>query len=301
MGESLHRVAVFDVGTNNIQVLLAEYLEGRVITRSRYSEVSALGKDMHNRMIADEAFERFFYIIDKYIGVCRAFTNNIIIAGTSCSRDALNVGRIVDYLKVKYQIDYKILSPAQEATYNGLANAYEFDYDKFLIFDIGGGSTEFTLIKDKKVEQFISIDLGIRRLNNKFGDDIQAIKKEIQRLLGLIPNEFSQAKKLVGVGGTVTSISAVKQGIREYSSEKVHKSELKKSDISHYIDAFKKMSFAEISELMPFEPQRAEIIGTGLQIISQIMMKFSAQEINASDHNLMYGMAIDFFNAKDKI
>lgn len=297
--QNMQKIAVFDVGTNNIQILLAEYVEGELLTKSRYSEVSALGKDMKNRLIAEDAFERFFNIIDKYVPICKAFTDNIKIVGTSCSRDALNIDRIINYLRDKYQLDYTIIDSDQEATFNGLANAYEFDFDKFLIFDIGGGSTEFTLIEDRKVKKFISVDLGIRRLNNKFGDDEQAIKIEIKRLLDLVPDEFHNVRSLVGVGGTVTSISAVKQGIRVYSSEKVHKSQLSKEDISRYIEAFKKMSFAEISEKMPFEPQRAEIIGIGLQIIYQIMTKLSADTINASDHGLMYGAAVDFFNSKE--
>ncbi|HPM03660.1 MAG TPA: hypothetical protein PK816_15990 [Candidatus Cloacimonadota bacterium] len=291
-----NKVVVFDVGTNNVQILLAELIEGKVLTRQRFSEVSALGKDMKNRYLSEDALKRFYAIIDSYMPVCKSFSNNIIIAGTSCSRDALNISLIKNYLEEKHSLIYRILSSEEEAFYNGLANADEFQDELFVTFDIGGGSTEFSLIENHQVKDLFSLDLGIRRLNNKYQGDFKWMETETDSLLAQIPPLFFKKCPLVGIGGTVANISAVKQGLKEYSSEKVHQSVLTLQDIVSFIDCFKTMSFEEISEKMPFEPQRAEIIGTGLMIILKIMILFKVEQIKVSDHGLMYGIAHEFLN-----
>ncbi len=112
---------IIDVGTNNILSLVASTRNGINIIK-RDSRISALGRDMKNRLLYDEAIKRTKFILTDFIEEALKFTNNIIVVGTSCSRDAKNISEISDWLEQTFQIKYFILSGDEEAMFNGLAN-----------------------------------------------------------------------------------------------------------------------------------------------------------------------------------
>ena len=95
---------------------------------------------------------------------------------------------------------------------------------------------------------------------------------------------------LIGIGGTVTNLSAVKNNLKEYDSNIVHKSILTKNDLDNLLHIFSKMMIEEISKFMPFEPKRAEIILTGIMIIKEIVDFFKADKIYVSDKGLQFGV-----------
>jgi exopolyphosphatase/guanosine-5'-triphosphate,3'-diphosphate pyrophosphatase len=282
--------AVFDVGTNNVLMLWGEIKQNHIITHHRTNSVSALGLNMKDNLVTGSALSRLKRILDIFIPLSQAVTMNISILATSCSRDALNIDYISEYVSKRYGLIYNIISDNEEALLNGYANLDEFEeLSRFLSFDIGGGSTEFTYIEQKQIRTVKSIKLGIRRLHNHFKDDIEGIRTEILRLLDTLRIEIEDEVQLIGIGGTVANITAISKGLRRYDSLEVHRSELHREQLEKYMDRFSKMRLDEIRELMPFEPQRAEIIITGILVILEIMNKYNKDSIFVSDHGLMYG------------
>jgi len=148
--------SVIDVGTNNILLLITiSGTKPEIIYRA--SATSALGKDMQKGFLQKQAIERAKNILNDFISISKKYTDKIIIIGTSCSREAKNISVLSDWLKSKFNLKYNIISGDEEAYLNGLANISEFAKDeKLLFFDVGGGSTEFTLAENGEIKKTYS-------------------------------------------------------------------------------------------------------------------------------------------------
>ncbi len=284
------KLSIIDVGTNNILLLMARKKADKIEILDRRSSISALGKNMKDNFLTQSAIRRTRNILNDFISRSRMFTDNILVIGTSCSREAKNISQLSDWLWGKHHLRYLIISGEQEAYLNGLANSSEFpELDKFLLFDIGGGSTEFTLISQKKVERSISLNLGIRRLQNEFGRDFSNKEKQTVKLLDSLRWDEKDIP-LVGIGGTVTSLIALKLGLQEYTSAQVHKTNVSLTELEQIFQKIRRLSLKQIATLLPFDPKRSDILLTGTMIVNKILAYFKADNFFISDKGFQFGI-----------
>ena len=290
-GEREKIYSIIDVGTNNVLLLIAKKNKDNIKIIHRDSFTSALGKDMKNGFLTNEALDRTKSILEEIIELSKKYTDKIIIIGTSCSREAKNIGILSEWLWDNFRIKYNIINGEKEAYLNGLANINEFpEFDEIVLFDVGGGSTEFTEILNGEIKCCCTISLGVRRLHNEFQDDFREMTGSTKEILKEYNMINHQNPTLIGIGGTVTNLSAVKKNLKEYDSNIVHKSILTKNDLNNLQNTFSKMKIDEISKFMPFEPKRAEIISTGIIIIKEIVDYFQADKFYVSDRGLQFGV-----------
>lgn len=283
--------AIYDVGTNNIQAVWAEIEGEKIKVIHRASRISAMGKNIKDKKLTQEGINRAKRILKDFLDLSQFITENIIVVGTSSSRESQNIDFLINWLKSRYDIEYRIISEEQEAELTGVANRKLFsEFPEIILFDIGGGSTEFIYYKGEELIYLSSLKLGIRRLENYVSNNRSNKKEHIRHTLSRLPRDILLSPVLIGIGGTVTNISAVKQKLVYYDSEAVHKSKLNIDDIEHYLQSFSRMSPAEIAELMPFEPLRAKVITTGLLIVREIMKYFGQEQIYVSDFGILFGI-----------
>jgi len=284
------KYAIIDVGSNNVLLLLAQKNSKKIEILKRKSIISAMGKNMHNQLLTSNALQRTKKILHQFIIYSRLFTENIIVIGTSSSREAKNINILSDWLLNKYDLTYNIISGEYEAFLNGAANIGEFPQLKnFLLFDIGGGSTEFTLIENQSIIRSYSIKLGIRRLQNEFGNDLENKIQKVRELLKKISLKTYKLP-LVGIGGTVTSLAAIQKNLVDYDEETVHKSTVTAAQIKDIYKKIIRLSYREIAKLIPFDPERSDIILTGTMIVKEILNYFNADEFIVSDKGIQYGI-----------
>jgi exopolyphosphatase / guanosine-5'-triphosphate,3'-diphosphate pyrophosphatase len=279
---------ILDVGTNNVLMLWATKENGEITTIRRESAISAMGKGMHDARLTNEAIETTKCILKDNIKRSLKFSKNIIIAGTSSSREAKNINEISDWARSEFGLKYNIISGECEAELNGLANIQEFkSLEDFVLFDVGGGSTEFTFIQNGKIEFTKTLKLGIRRLHNMF-DNFEQRKQFTRTILEHIPK--FQSTSLVGIGGTATSLAAIKNKLKKYDAKVVHRSKITASELNEIFTNLETLSPIEISKLMMFDVKRSDIILTGTMVVSEIIRFFGVQNFYISDKGLQYGI-----------
>jgi len=287
------KYAIIDVGTNNVLFLIAEYDGKKIDVLHRDSNISAMGKHMQDGYLTAAGIHRSKNILRDNIRFAQMFTKNVIVIGTSCSREAKNISEVSDWIKKRFGIDYHIISGDQEAFLNGLAVAHEFpDLSDIIMFDLGGGSTEFTVIQDGNITFTQSIDLGIRRLDNKFDEDFEVKVKATQDILQKLKLPQLDKFELIGIGGSVTSLSAYRYHLQKYKPAIIHKSRLRTLEVEHMLEEFKEMTDDEISYMMPFDRYRADIIATGTMIVNEILKFIGKDEFLISDHGVQFGVLL---------
>ena len=282
--------SVIDLGTNNIQLLVTEGRKNpKIIVKD--SQISALGKNFKNGLIDTEKLEKAKLILEKFIDLSQKYTNKIVVIGTSLSRTAKNISVISDWLEER-DIPFYIISGDEEAYLNGLANTDDFkEFTNILFFDIGGGSTEFTLVQNGKIIKKFSLKLGIRRLENMFCNYLQK-EEYTQKILKKIdlPNKNFT---LIGIGGTVTSLSFINQNLVEYNFEKIHKSALQKAEVKEILDKFLTVHIADLKNSLILKMLKPDILATGTMIVYEILDYFARDKFLVSDKGLMFGVLKD--------
>ena len=282
--------SVIDFGTNNIQLLIAEGRKyPKIIVKK--SQISALGKNFKTGLINEKKLENAKVILKNFIDLSHKYTDKIVVIGTSLARTAKNISVISNWLK-KQKIPFYIISGDEEAYLNGLANINDFkNIGNLLLFDIGGGSTEFTFVKDGGITKKISIELGIRRLENMFCNYLQKERytKKILKKVDIFNKDFT----LIGIGGTVTSLAFIKQNLVEYNFEKIHKSSLQKEDIKIILDKFLTVHLSDLKDSPILKMLKPDILATGTMIVYEILDYFAKDKFLVSDKGLMFGVLKD--------
>ena len=285
--------SILDVGTNNVLMLIARKEINNIRVLHRGSSISALGKNIKDNILTKAAITRTKTILTEFIKISKQYTENIIIIGTSCSRDARNIDILSKWLKSKYEINYRIISGEQEAYFNGLANIYEFEkYNEIILFDVGGGSTEFTFIKNKKIISTQTLHLGIRRLQNRFKSNYESKIQKTKDILRELKIPDFENPAVIGIGGTVTSLVSIQNNLQKYNPEIVHKSKITKDELIFLLEKLKRSSLPDIARLIPFDSLRSDILTTGAMIVKEIIDFFKVKEFYVSDRGFQFGILI---------
>ncbi len=285
------KFVIMDLGTNNLLILWAIKKDNEIKTIYRTSTVPSLGKGMKNGMLAQERIVKTKFLLEKYINFSSSFSKNIIILGTSCSREAKNIYLIKDWLKEKFAIKFNIVSEKTEAELNGLSVLNQYpDFKNIITFDVGGGSTEFTLIKNNKITDYQSLKLGLRRLENTFGNSLEKKQQHTSNLLKNLNFHPEKNFKIVGIGGTTASVAAIIQNMKKYDKSKINGFLIYKKDIKNTFERLKNSSKKELVSILSFEPERKDIILSGIMVLLEIMKALKIEEFYVSDLGIQYGL-----------
>lgn len=292
---------VIDIGTNSCRLFIAELentSEGKKIKRELVKDVEIvkLGEGVnktHN--LNPNAIKRTLDCLKKYKEKASSYgVENIRAFATSAVRDAEN--REVFLQKVsKLGIKIECISGKTEATLNFLGNSLVFK-DKILVVDIGGGSTEFTLGKDKTIDFIQSINIGAVRVTEKFFSDndyseekIEKCKAWIRKNLEILKNIKDRKFKLIGVAGTATTQISVRDKMEIYDSSKVHMATLTLNELKENLLLFLSKNFEERKNIIGLEEKRADVIIAGTLILLTILEELNQDKIIISESDNLSG------------
>lgn len=217
--------AVIDLGTNSVRLLIAEKTSPDIYL-PRYSrvEITRLGEGTaQGGELRREAVERTLDAVKNYLIDIKEYKAELTaVMGTSAVRESRNKERLISRLKKEMGIELKVLSGIEEAelSYLGVVKSLP-GTESPLVFDLGGGSTELIWRQGDRLI-FKSLKLGVVRMTEAFismdppgKNELKEIERFAREYLNPLKEEMQgQCKQLIGVGGTITSLASVKQGLK---------------------------------------------------------------------------------------
>jgi exopolyphosphatase / guanosine-5'-triphosphate,3'-diphosphate pyrophosphatase len=170
-----------------------------------------------------------------------------------------------------------------------------------VVFDTGGGSSQFTFGRGPRVEERFSLEVGAVRFTERFGlagvvdpgvlrDALAAISADLARLDGR-----PRPDALVGMGGAVTNMTAVRLGLAAYDPDLVQGAVLDRAEIDRQIELYRSRDAQARRAIVGLQPKRAEVILAGACIVRTVMEKLGQQTLTVSDRGLRHGLLIDRF------
>ena len=299
------RVAVVDMGTNSTRLLVADVEDHSVRELERESRVTKLGRGVDlSGQLATEAINDVCGAVSDYIDTYEGLgAERVSVIATSAVRDASNSGAFVAELRERFALDSRILSGREEAwlTYRG-ASLGRPDHEGALVVDIGGGSTELVVGSGVNVSFHASLQCGTVRQTERHLASDPPSAAELEELAvdvrGLIDAELGDlvhvsARHGIGVAGTPTSLAAIDLALDPYDSEAVHGHTLSLAAIQHMCSELASMPLDERLEVTGLHPGRAPTIVAGVVILIQVMRVFGLNEIEVSEHDILYGAALE--------
>jgi exopolyphosphatase/guanosine-5'-triphosphate,3'-diphosphate pyrophosphatase len=173
-----------------------------------------------------------------------------------------------------------------------------------VVFDTGGGSSQFTFGHDGKVEEQFSVNVGAARLTERYGLDRAVSEDAVAEARDGIAAELDQLDgrpspdRLVGMGGAVTNIAAVKLELAAYDSEVVQGTVLEATEIDRQIELYRSRDVEERHGITGLQPNRAAVILAGACIVRTVMSKLGCDSLTVSDRGLRHGVLVERFGGR---
>lgn len=296
------RVAAVDCGTNSLRLLVADAEGGQLREIVRVMRIVRLGEGVDRTgRLADDALRRARSACQEYRGMIDAHgVTAIRFVATSAARDATNSDEFVADVTRVMRVDPEILTGEEEAalTFTGAVRG-ETVATPALVFDIGGGSTEFVRGVDGP-SGFASVDMGCVRFTERYvgsdrvsDDEAAAIVAEVGRKLDEVEATVPLvgARTLVGCAGTVTTVAALALGLPGYDSARIHGARISAGDVARVTRELVVMTARQRAELPVMHPGRADVISAGCLILRSIVERCGATELVASERDILDGIA----------
>jgi exopolyphosphatase/guanosine-5'-triphosphate,3'-diphosphate pyrophosphatase len=298
------RVAAIDLGTNSIRLLVARLAEGEdeLTDLARDMVITRIGKGVDRTgRLAPQSLRRTLGELERYCRRARALgAERIHLAATSAVRDASNRDELAAAVERLTGEPMEILSGREEAALSFLGATRGLEAQPpHLVVDIGGGSTEFVLGKGEPSSS-VSAQIGSVRLTERYVHTDPPSYKELDRLEMAVTSVLTQvedripvadARTLMAVAGTSTTVQAIALGLPEYDPERLHRSILSRDDAERVFRLLADMTTEERRQIPVMAPGREDVIPAGAAILVGVMRRWGFAEALVSETDLLDGIA----------
>lgn len=304
-----HRIAAIDLGTVSSRLVLAQVSAGTIITSNKHTEITDLGEGVDaTGRFCEAAVERVLTACRAFVDEARAFGAECICTTcTSAARDASNAELLLGGLR-ELGLLPMVIPGDVEARLTFFGVAHDFAGQRIMVADSGGGSTELaTGVYDPAAGRFaledtVSLDIGCRRVTERFlhgeppaADELQAAadwsQQQFAAHIAALPAGTELPRRLVAVGGTVTTLVAMVHELKQYDPAFVHLHGLSLDEVEGAIERLSKLTPAQIAELDGVQSKRAPVILAGAVIIRSLMRAGGYAGLTVSENSLLAGMA----------
>ncbi len=299
------KLGALDIGSNTIRLLVAELDGDRLKFLHSSQIITRLGEGMHSTgLLADKAMERAVDGIESLIdGASKMKPYQLAAVATHAVRNAGNKADFQKLLREKTGLDLNIIGWETEAelSLKGVETVIETKGKSMLLFDIGGGSTEFIYKNGDGDIRQAGTSLGVVPLAETFISKAPLIRDEFGNLKKYLKGEIETVKKkldikepfmLVGTAGSVTSIAAMQLNLKKYDHSLINNAILGRNDVETLLKQVAEMTIEELGEIASLKNGREDLIIPGFGIILSIMENFDAELLTVSDAGLREGILL---------
>ena len=311
------RVAAIDCGTNSLRLLIADVdVAGHQLSDvERRMEIVRLGQGVDaTGRLAPEALERTLRALAGYAADIRAAGATAVrMVATSATRDASNAADFSSGVQRTLGIAPEVITGREEARLSFAGATAELagadvsglqPEPPYLVVDIGGGSTEFVLGGNDAAAgadpAAISVDVGSVRLTERYlhadpptREQVDAATAGIDRALEDVAAAIAvkEARTLVGLAGSVTTVTAIALGLPTYDPSRTHHARISAETVAAVTVQLLGQTREQRAAIGALHPGRIDVIGAGALVLDRIMRRFGFAEMVASEHDILDGIA----------
>ena len=320
-------LAAIDIGTVTARLALAQVEDSRVIRMAKYTEIVNLGEGVDTtKRLLPEAIRRCVGCVSSYVDHARKEGAEAVVCTlTSAARDAENAPDLGMGL-ASLGLEPMIIPGEIEGALTFLGVSHDFENHRILVADSGGGSTELVVgtlagqpaaqgagqqlggqqLEGQQLDiNFVeSVDLGCRRLTERFNlsadhpsaEDIDGAHKMAAQMMseaiGRAQQQCAAPELLVGVGGTATSLIAIRDHLDPYDPSKVHLNHISIDEVSQIEGLLASKTLKEREDITGLQAKRAPVMLAGTILLAELMKNSGFKHLVVSESDLLFGLVI---------
>ena len=315
-------LAAIDIGTVTARLALAQVEDGRVIRMAKYTEIVNLGEGVDTaKRLLPEAIHRCVGCVSSYVDHARKEGAEAVVCTlTSAARDAENAPDLGMGL-ASLGLEPMIIPGEIEGALTFLGVSHDFENHRILVADSGGGSTELVVGTlagqpaaqgaDQQLEgqqldiNFVeSVDLGCRRLTERFNlssdhpsaEDIDGAHNMAAQMMSeaiaRAQQQCAAPELLVGVGGTATSLIAIRDHLDPYDPSKVHLNHISLDEVLQIEVLLASKTLKEREDITGLQAKRAPVMLAGTILLTELMKNSGFKHLVVSESDLLFGLVI---------
>ena len=320
-------LAAIDIGTVTARLALAQVEDGRVIRMAKYTEIVNLGEGVDTtKRLLPEAIHRCVGCVSSYVDHARKEGAEAVVCTlTSAARDAENAPDLGMGL-ASLGLESMIISGEIEGALTFLGVSHDFENHRILVADSGGGSTELVVgtlagqpaaqgagqqlggqqLEGQQLDiNFVeSVELGCRRLTERFNlssdhpsaEDIDGAHtmaaQMMSEAIGRAQQQCAAPELLVGVGGTATSLIAIRDHLDPYDPSKVHLNHISLDEVLQIEGLLASKTLKEREDITGLQAKRAPVMLAGVILLAELMKNSGFKHLVVSESDLLFGLVI---------
>lgn len=306
VGIGARRYAVIDVGTNSVKFHVAERsADGSWTTVVDRATVSRLGEGLDaSGRLGEEPMRRTVDAIAAMVDEAkRDGVEEIAAVGTAGLRIADNSADFLEAVRGRTGVEIEVISGEEEGRLAYLAATAELGRPggSLVVFDTGGGSSQFTFGRGREVDERYSVNVGAARFTERFGLDGVVDEETVAAARDAIATDLARLDgravpdALIGMGGANTNLAAVKLSLEAYDANAVQGTVLEAAEIDRQIELYRTRDADERRGIVGLQPDRAEVILAGACIVGTVLAKLDRDSLVVSDRGLRHGLLRERF------
>jgi len=308
------RVAALDCGTNSLRLLISDVDGTQLTDVVREMEIVRLGEGVDKTgRFAPAALDRTFAALQRYAAeIEQRGADRVRMVATSATRDAANRDEFLDGVVARLGVEPEVVSGDEEAALSFTGATAELRGTgrfpaPYAVCDIGGGSTEFVVGDDSGVFAARSVDVGCVRMTERHlrddpptAEQIAAATADVDAAIALAATTvpLGEARTLVGLAGSVTTVAALVLGLPAYDAARIHHARLSAAEVAETAAMLLAMPRAERAGLGPMHPGRVDVIGAGALVLDRVLRVGGFDEVVVSEHDILDGIAQSLVGAR---
>jgi len=295
------RVAVLDVGSNAVRLVLARVTPGVEFRVLRQDRVQTRLAGHRRGLLPRAAVDQTIRAVRRFLAdVCRPSAPRVLAVATAAVRDAPNAERLLGALTSEAGVDVRVLSGPEEARLGATAVLWNRPISRGAIVDLGGGSLQVTRVRGGRIARVASVPLGAVRTSLRFlkhdppqAREIRALRRETRdRLLGVLPRA-EEGDALIGIGGSFRSLGRIFLRSVNRRGASLRGLRLRREHVSAVRAQLEPLSARRRRRVRGLKAERADVILAGVVVIEELMMLGGYEVLTVAAEGVRHGLLIE--------
>ena len=307
----MQRIAIIDIGSNSARLVISHiYKNGAYNMVYNQKEALRLSQKVDGQnLLTEEAFTSTIDTMLSFAHMCKIYqADKTIAVATAAIRNASNGGELVAKVAELTGIQLHIISGNTEAYISYLGVINTLDVKNGIIFDLGGGSTELILFKNRKILESVSLPLGAVNTTGMFNIRNEMPSNVYNDLNAFIMSRLSQYPwlkqnnlPLIGVGGTARTVAKIIQRAKKYPATKIHNYAYPVQTFRSFFNKLRLTNLEQRKKISGLSTERSDIILAGSSIISCLLEATGAKKLITSGCGLREGLFYDYYSKSNNV
>lgn len=307
----MQRIAIIDIGSNSARLVISHiYKNGAYNMVYNQKEALRLSQKVDGQnLLTEEAFASTIDTMRSFAHMCKIYqADKTIAVATAAIRNAANGADLVAKVAEQTGIQLHIISGKTEAYISYLGVINTLDVKNGIIFDLGGGSTELILFKNRKILESVSLPLGAVNTTSMFNirNEMPAnVYNDLNAFIMSRLNQYPWLKQnnlpLIGVGGTARTVAKIIQRAKKYPAVKIHNYAYPVQTFRSFFNKLRLTNLEQRKKISGLSTERSDIILAGSSIISCLLEATGAKKLITSGCGLREGLFYDYYSKSNNV